>query len=125
MALGDAVTVAAPGLCGYRPSRIGCDPALFLLGIVLGPMREGHGWRAMPICEGNGMLVFERPIRAGLRACVIAALRAFLPSLAAAVALPTFLPSLFEARTVVFSEAQDQTPVPSSTLSFDNEPIPR
>ncbi len=91
----DLYVLAGAGLGGYLFTRIGCDAAPFLLGFVLGPMVEEHFRRAMLISEGDIAVFFERPISAGLMACVVA------------VAVLTFVPSLLKARKTVFSGAED------------------
>jgi TctA family transporter len=87
--------LAVAGLAGYFFTRIGCDPAPFLLSFVLGPMVEEHFRRAMLISEGNLAVFFERPISAALMLSVVV------------VALLTFVPSLLNTRKVVFSNADE------------------
>ncbi len=87
--------LAASGLGGYLLTRIGCDPAPFLLGFVLGPMVEEHFRRAMLISEGNLAVFVERPISAALILITVV------------IALLTFLPSLLSARNTVFAQAAD------------------
>ncbi len=87
--------LAASGLGGYLLTRIGCDPAPFLLGFVLGPMIEEHFRRAMLISEGNLAVFVERPISA------------VLILITAAIALLTFMPSLLNTRKTVFAQADD------------------
>lgn len=91
----DIYLLSIAGLGGYLLSRVGCDPAPFLLGFVLGPMVEEHFRRAMLISEGNPLVFFERPISAALMICV------------AIVATLTFVPSLLNARKAVFTSAED------------------
>ncbi|NTA40201.1 tripartite tricarboxylate transporter permease [Agrobacterium salinitolerans] len=87
--------LAASGLGGYLLTRIGCDPAPFLLGFVLGPMVEEHFRRAMLISEGNLAVFVERPISAVLMLITVV------------IALLTFVPSLLNARKTVFAHADD------------------
>lgn len=87
--------LAASGLGGYLLTRIGCDPAPFLLGFVLGPMVEEHFRRAMLISEGNLAVFVERPISAVLILVTVV------------IALMTLVPSLLNARRTVFAHADD------------------
>jgi putative tricarboxylic transport membrane protein len=87
--------LAASGLGGYLLTRIGCDPAPFLLGFVLGPMVEEHFRRAMLISEGNLAVFIERPISAALMLVTLI------------IALMTFVPSLLNTRKTVFAHADD------------------
>src|SRR5690606_34988517 len=54
------------GLMGFIFRRLDCEPAPFLLGMVLGPMLEEYLRRAMLLSRGNPAVFIERPISAGL-----------------------------------------------------------
>jgi TctA family transporter len=85
--------LAAAGGLGYIFSRVGCPPAPFLLGFILGPLVEEHFRRAMLISEGNAWVFVERPISAVL---LITAL---------VLAAVTFVPQMLRVRTGVFGDA--------------------
>ena len=87
--------LAAAGLAGYLFSRIGCAPAPFLLGFVLGPMVEEHFRRAMLISQGDASVFFTRPISAGLMI------------VAFGFAATMLVPTLLSWRTKVFADAED------------------
>ena len=87
--------LAIAGLAGYLFVRIGCAPAPFLLGFVLGPMVEEHFRRAMLISEGDATVFFTRPISAGLMI------------LALGLAATMFVPALLNWRKKVFADAED------------------
>jgi putative tricarboxylic transport membrane protein len=87
--------LAMAGLAGYLFLRIGCTPAPFLLGFILGPMVEEHFRRAMLISQGDATVFFTRPISAVL---VVIAL---------VLAAMLFVPSLFNLRKKVFQDAGD------------------
>ena len=58
--------VAGFGVLGYIFSRLGCEGAPFLLGLVLGPQMEEYFRRAMLLSRGDAMVFLERPISLGL-----------------------------------------------------------
>jgi putative tricarboxylic transport membrane protein len=87
--------LAVAGLAGYLFVRIGCAPAPFLLGFVLGPMVEEHFRRAMLISQGDASVFFTRPISAGLMLLAL--------GLAATMVVPTLLGW----RKKVFANAED------------------
>jgi putative tricarboxylic transport membrane protein len=58
--------VAMFGVLGYIFSRLGCEGAPFLLGLVLGPQMEEYFRRAMLLSRGDPMVFIERPISLGL-----------------------------------------------------------
>jgi TctA family transporter len=91
----DLYILAGAGLGGYILTRVGCDPAPFLLGFVLGPMVEEHFRRAMLISQGDPLVFFERPISALLMGLVVM------------VGLLTFVPALLRTRKTVFATAED------------------
>jgi TctA family transporter len=86
----DIYAVALFGAAGYLFHRLGCEPAPFLLGFILGPMLEEHLRRAMIISRGDPMIFLERPISLSL---LIAA---------AAVLSAVVIPSLRRRRETVF-----------------------
>jgi putative tricarboxylic transport membrane protein len=58
--------VAAFGVLGYIFSRLGCEGAPFLLGLVLGPQMEEYFRRAMLLSRGDPSVFVQRPISLGL-----------------------------------------------------------
>ena len=60
--------LAAFGLIGYLFSKLGCEPAPFLMGFVLGALLEEHLRRALVFSSGNPMVFVTEPISAGLLA---------------------------------------------------------
>ena len=50
------------GVLGYLLKAAGCNPALFILGYILGPMFEENFRRAMMLSRGDFMVFLERPI---------------------------------------------------------------
>ena len=87
--------LAIAGLAGYLFLRLGCPPAPFLLGFVLGPMVEEHFRRAMLISQGDASVFFTRPISAVLML------------LALALAATIFVPTLLSWRRRVFADAEE------------------
>jgi len=87
--------LAVAGLAGYLFMRIGCPPAPFLLGFVLGPMVEEHFRRAMLISQGDATVFFTRPISAALM------------MLALVLAASMCAPALLSWRKKVFANAED------------------
>lgn len=87
--------LAIAGVAGYVFLRLGCPPAPFLLGFVLGPMVEEHFRRAMLISQGDASVFFTRPISAAL---MLAAL---------VLAATIFVPTLLTWRRRVFADADD------------------
>jgi putative tricarboxylic transport membrane protein len=88
----DVFAIAFFGVLGYGLIKLGCEPAPFLLGFVLGPLLENHMLRALIISHGDVTTFVTRPISLAL--LVIAAL-----ALALAV-----LPAVRRKREVVFQE---------------------
>jgi putative tricarboxylic transport membrane protein len=70
----DIWVMVAFGAIGYLFRRLACEPAPFLLGMILGPMLEENFRRAMLLSRGNVLVFFERPISALLLAIAIAAI---------------------------------------------------
>ena len=62
----DVVILAVFGLIGYGAHRLGCEPAPFLMGFVLGGPLEEHFRRAMVFSDGNPLVFLTQPISAGL-----------------------------------------------------------
>jgi len=87
--------LAVAGVGGYFLTRLGCSPAPFLLGFVLGPMLEEHFRRAMLIAQGNAGVFFTRPISAVLMIIAIG------------LAASMFIPSLLATRKRVFADADE------------------
>jgi putative tricarboxylic transport membrane protein len=58
--------VASFGVLGYVFSRLGCEGAPFLLGLVLGPQMEEYFRRAMLLSRGDPSVFIQRPISLGL-----------------------------------------------------------
>ncbi|MBN8990386.1 MAG: tripartite tricarboxylate transporter permease [Rhizobiales bacterium] len=85
--------LAGFGFLGYVFIKLGCEPAPFLLGLVLGPQLEEYFRRAMHISRGDPAIFVDRPISLALFA-----LTAVLLILAA-------LPSISRARNETFQEA--------------------
>jgi putative tricarboxylic transport membrane protein len=91
----DVFAIAFFGLLGYGLIKLGCEPAPFLLGFVLGPLLEDHLRRALIISRGDPAVFIERPISAALLALAAAAL---------AIAV---LPAIRRRREVVFGEEEE------------------
>jgi len=69
----DVSLAALFGLLGYIFVKLDCEPAPFILGIVLGPMIEENLRRAMLLSRGDPMIFVRHPISAAflLVACVV------------------------------------------------------
>ena len=70
----DVFAVAFFGLLGYFLIKVGCEPAPFLLGFVLGPLLEQHLRRAMIIAHGDATIFVTRPISLALLILAVLAL---------------------------------------------------
>ena len=66
--------IAFFGILGYTLTKLGCEPAPFLLGFVLGPLLEEHLRRSMIISRGDLMIFVERPVSAVMLLFAVAAL---------------------------------------------------
>ena len=55
---------AAFGLVGYVTLKLGCEPAPFLLGFILGPMMEENLRRGLVLSRGDPLVFLTRPISA-------------------------------------------------------------
>jgi TctA family transporter len=62
----DIYVMLAFGIIGYVLSKLGCEPAPLVLGMLLGPMLEEYLQRAMLLARGNAMVFATRPISASL-----------------------------------------------------------
>jgi putative tricarboxylic transport membrane protein len=88
----DVYMVAVFGVLGYVFLKLGCEPAPFLLGFVLGPQMEEYFRRAMLLSRGDPMTFIERPLSASLLA------------LAGLLLLLVILPNVRKAREQAFQE---------------------
>jgi putative tricarboxylic transport membrane protein len=88
----DVYAIVLFALLGYVLVKLGCEPAPFLLGFVLGPLLENHLRRAMVVSHGDPTTFFSRPISLTL---LIAA---------AVVLVLAVLPSIRRRREEVFQE---------------------
>lgn len=86
--------VAAFGVLGYIFSRLGCEGAPFLLGLVLGPQLEEYFRRAMLLSRGDPFVFVQRPISLSLLLVV------------AALLILMILPSLQRARGKAFHQEE-------------------
>ncbi len=91
----DVFMIAFFGVLGYALIKLGCEPAPFLLGFVLGPLLEEHLRRSLIISRGDLLTFVTRPISAVLLAMAVAAL------------LLAVLPAIRRRREVVFAEEED------------------
>jgi TctA family transporter len=62
----DIVVTVIFGVIGYLWSKIKCEGAPLLLGLVLGPLMEENFRRALLLSRGNFMTFLERPLSASL-----------------------------------------------------------
>jgi TctA family transporter len=58
----DVYAIAFFGILGYFLVKLGCEPAPFLLGFVLGPLLEEYLRRAMIISRGDPSVFVTRPL---------------------------------------------------------------
>jgi putative tricarboxylic transport membrane protein len=72
--------------------KLGCEPAPFVLGFLLGPLMEIYMRRAMLQARGDAMIFFDRPL--SLTFLLIAAV----------LLLLVVLPNIRKAREVAFQE---------------------
>ena len=78
----DVYAIVLFGLLGYFLLKLGCEPAPFLLGFVLGPLLENHLRRALVISHGDPTTFVTRPISLVLLiVAAIALVLAILPSI--------------------------------------------
>ena len=88
----DIYAIVLFALLGYVLVKLGCEPAPFLLGFVLGPLLENHLRRAMVVSHGDPTTFLSRPISLTL---LIAA---------AVVLVLAVIPSIRRRREEVFQE---------------------
>jgi TctA family transporter len=62
----DIIITAIFGIVGYVWSKLKCEGAPLLLGLVLGPLMEENFRRALLLSRGNFMTFLERPLSASL-----------------------------------------------------------
>jgi TctA family transporter len=62
----DIIITAIFGIVGYLWSKLKCEGAPLLLGLVLGPLMEENFRRALLLSRGNFMTFLERPLSASL-----------------------------------------------------------
>jgi putative tricarboxylic transport membrane protein len=91
----DVYVLAFFGLLGYLFSKVGCEPAPFLMGFVLGSLLEEYLRRALVFSHGNPSVFVTEPISAGLLVVAVIVL--------ALIALP----SISRKREEVFEEEMD------------------
>jgi len=72
----DIYVMLAFGIIGYLLSKLGCEPAPLVLGMLLGPMLEEYLQRAMLLARGNPIVFVERPMSASLLALSVIILAA-------------------------------------------------
>ena len=78
----DVYAIAFFGILGYVLLKLGCEPAPFLLGFVLGPLLEQYLRRAMIISRGDPSIFVTRPISLALLiGAALALVLAILPSI--------------------------------------------
>jgi TctA family transporter len=80
------------GVLGYMFVKLGCEPAPFVLGFLLGPLMEIYMRRAMLQARGDAMIFLDRPLSL-----------TFL-LMAAVLLLLVVLPNIRKAREVAFQE---------------------
>ena len=62
----DIIVTAIFGIVGYLWSKLKCEGAPLLLGLVLGPLMEENFRRALLLSRGNFATFIERPLSASL-----------------------------------------------------------
>jgi len=67
----DIFTTAVFGVVGYLWSKLKCEGAPLLLGLVLGPMMEENFRRALLLSRGEFLTFVERPLSASLLAAAL------------------------------------------------------
>jgi TctA family transporter len=80
------------GVVGYLFVKLGCEPAPFVLGFLLGPLMEVYMRRAMLQARGDPMIFFDRPL--SLTFLIMAVILLVL----------AILPNIRKAREVAFQE---------------------
>jgi len=62
----DLLVLAIFGIAGYVFVKLECEPAPLVLGLILGPLMEENLRRSLVLSRGDPMILFTRPISAGL-----------------------------------------------------------
>jgi putative tricarboxylic transport membrane protein len=62
----DLLVMAIFGILGYVFVKLECEPAPLILGFILGPLMEENLRRAMVLSRGDPMVLFTKPISAGI-----------------------------------------------------------
>ncbi|MDQ2083154.1 tripartite tricarboxylate transporter permease [Xanthobacteraceae bacterium Astr-EGSB] len=88
----DVGVAIAFGIAGYVFVKLGCEPAPFLLGYILGPMLEENLRRALVLSRGDYSVFVTRPISVVMLA------------IAAVLLVVTVLPAVRKTRDTVFQE---------------------
>ena len=88
----DILTTATFGIVGYFWSKLKCEGAPLLLGLVLGPLMEENFRRALLLSRGHYSTFIERPLSASLL------------GVAAFLVVIVALPSIRKTREVAFVE---------------------
>lgn len=70
----DVYVLAIFGLLGYAFHKVGCEPAPFLMGFVLGKLLEEHLRRALVFSHGDPWVFVTEPISAGLLVATVVVL---------------------------------------------------
>jgi TctA family transporter len=70
----DVHAAAVFGLAGYLLFKLGCEPAPFLLGFILGPGLEENLRRALVLSRGDPSVFVTQPISAALLLASVAML---------------------------------------------------
>ena len=83
------------GVLGYVLTKLECEPAPLLLGLVLGPLMEENFRRAMTLARGDFLTFAQRPISAALLLVAVVA-----------VILLMLSPAFQRTREVAFQEEQ-------------------
>jgi TctA family transporter len=78
----DVYAIAFFGILGYVLIKLGCEPAPFLLGFVLGPLLEDHLRRSLIISRGDPAIFIQTPVSAVLLVmAAVAIVLAVLPAI--------------------------------------------
>jgi putative tricarboxylic transport membrane protein len=88
----EVLLLALFGLVGYLFAKLGCEPAPFLMGFVLGALLEEHLRRALVFSGGNPAVFVTEPISAGLLV------------LTALILVAVALPAIVRKRREIFAE---------------------
>jgi len=91
----DVLLLGLFGLFGYFFSKLGCEPAPFLMGFVLGALLEEHLRRALVFSGGDPSVFVTEPISAGLLAAT------------AVILVLIALPLIARRRKQIFTEEAD------------------